>query len=218
MPAPPESILISTHVDRGLAERFRTLARATDGSVSAALRRLLSDAVAGQAPQAPLGASGHRVSVRLKDAERLALLAAARARQTSPSVWLRCLAVVHLGRRPQWNEQEVAELRAVFTELRRIGTNLNQVAKALNVAALSGEYPAGQGTAALEAADLVRSETRRVVAVMTGNFDYWGLPDADRPAARYGAMARDQDATEAERRKIRLRPRRRPSRFAENKG
>ncbi len=218
MPAPPESILISTHVDRGLAERFRTLARATDGSVSAALRRILLDVVAGQVPQAPLGTSGYRVSVRLKDAERLALLAAARARETTPSVWLRCLAVVHLGRRPQWNERETAELRAVFSELRRIGTNLNQVAKALNVAALSGEYPAGQGTAALEAADLVRSETRRVVAVMTGNFDYWGLPDADRPAARYGALVRDQDATEAERRKIRLRPRRRPSRFADADG
>lgn len=215
MPAPPESILISTHVDRGLAERFRTLARATDGSVSAALRRILLDVVAGQQPQMPLGASGYRVTVRLKETERLALLAAARARQTTPSVWLRCLAVVHLGRRPQWNDPEVAELRAIFTELRRIGTNLNQVARALNVAAQSGEYPAGQGTAALEAADLVRSETRRVVAVMTGNFDYWGLPDADRPAARYGALVRDQDATEVERRKIRLRPRRRPSRFAD---
>ncbi len=215
MPAPPESVLIGTHVDRGLAERFKTLARATDGSVAAALRRILLDVVAGQRPQVPLGVSGYRVTVRLKDTERLALLAASRARQTTPSVWLRCLAVVHLSRRPQWNDQEVAELREVFTELRRIGTNLNQIARALNVAAQSGEYPAGQGTAALEAADLVRSETRRVVAVMTGNFDYWGLPDADRPAARYGALVRDQDATEAERRKIRLRPRHRPSRFAE---
>ena len=215
MPAPPESVLIGTHVDRGVAERFKTLARATDGSVAAALRRILLDVVAGQPPQMPLGASGYRVSVRLKETERLALLAAARARQTTPSVWLRCLAVVHLGRRPQWNDQEVAELRVVFTELRRIGTNLNQIARALNVAAQSGEYPAGQGMAAMEAADLVRSETRRVVGVMTGNFDYWGLPDADRPAARYGALVRDQDATEAERRKIRLRPRRRPSRFAD---
>ena len=218
MPAPSDSILISTHVDRGLAERFRALARATDGSVSAALRRILSETVAGKPPQAPLGASGYRVTIRLKEAERLALLAASRGRQTSPSVWLRCLAVVHLGRRPQWNEQEVAELRAVFTELRRIGTNLNQVARALNVAVLSGEYPAGQGTAALEAADLVRSETRRVVAVITGNFDYWGLPDADRPASQYGAKARDQDATEEELRKAKLRPRRRPARFADADG
>ena len=215
MSAPPESVLIGTHVDRGLADRFKAWARATDGSVSAALRRILLDAVDGQEPQTPLGTSGYRVSVRLKDAERLALLEAARARQVTPSVWLRCLAIVHLGRRPQWNERETAELRAVFTELRRIGINLNQITKALNVAVLSGDYPAWQGTAALEAADLVRSETRRVVAAMTGNFDYWGLPDADRPAAVRGAVSRDQQATEAERQKIARRPRRRPSRFAD---
>ena len=215
MPAPPESILIGTHVDRGLAERFKTLARATDGSIAAALRRMLLEKVDGQKPQAPLGAAGYRVTVRLKETERLALLAASRGRQTSPSVWLRCLAVVHLSRRPQWNDLEFAELRAIFTELRRIGTNLNQIARALNVAVQSGEYPAGQGTAAMEAADLVRSETRRVVGVMTGNFDYWGLPDADRPATRYGALVSDQDATEAERRKISLRPRRRPNRFTQ---
>ena len=218
MPPPPESILISTHVDRGLADRFKAWARATDGSVSAALRRILLDVVDGQEPQAPLGTSGYRVSVRLKDAERFALLEAARARQVTPSAWLRCLAVVHLGRRPQWNERETAELRSVFTELRRIGTNLNQIAKALNVAAQSGEYPAEQGTAALEAADLVRSETRRVVAAMTGNFDYWGLPDADRPTSTHGALARDQQATEAERQKIARRPRRRPNRFADAEG
>ena len=215
MPAPPESVLIGTHVDRGVAERFKTLARETDGSVAAALRRILIGVVAGQKPQEPLGACGYRVTVRLKETERLALLAASRARQTTPSVWLRCLAVVHLGRRPQWNEQEVAELRAVFTELRRIGTNLNQIARSLNVAVQSGEYPAGQGTAALEAADLVRVETRRVVGVMTGNFDYWGLPNADRPAAQYGAMAREQDATETERQRINLQPRHRPRRFAD---
>jgi len=218
MPPPSESILISTHVDRGLANRFKAWARAKDGSVSAALRRILLDVVDGQEPQAPLGTSGYRVSVRLKDTERFALLAAARARQTTPSVWLRCLAVVHLGRRPQWNEQEVAELRDVFRELRRIGTNLNQVARALNVAALSGEYPSDQGQAVLQAADAVRAETRRVVAVMTGNFDYWGLPDAERPTAARGAFVRDQDATEAERQKIARKPRRRPARFEDADG
>ena len=216
MPAPPESILIGTHVDRGLAERFRALARSTDGSVSAALRRILSEAVAGKPPQAPLGASGYRVTIRLKDAERLALLAAARDRQTTPSVWLRCLAVAHLSRRPQWNDSETSELRAIFVEMRRIGTNLNQIARALNVAVQSGEYPVGQGSAAIEAAELVRSETRRVVGIMTGNFDYWGLPDDGRPSARYGALVRDQHATEAERRKISLRPRRRPHRFRQD--
>lgn len=210
--------LLSTWVPAEFAARFRTWARANHEGASDALRRYVLDAASDAEPQAPLGTAGYRVSVRLKDAERFALLAAARARRTTPSVWLRCLAVVHLGQRPQWNDQEVAELRAVFTELRRIGTNLNQIAKALNVAALSGEYPTGQGTAALEAADLVRSETRRVVAAMTGNFDYWGLPDAERPTAAHGALVRDQDATAAERRKIAQKPRRRPARFEDTDG
>ena len=210
--------LLSTWVPAELAARFRAWARANHGGASDALRRYVLDAASDVEPQAPLGTPGYRVSVRLKDAERFALLAAARARKTTPSVWLRCLAVVHLGRRPQWNEQEVSELRAVFIELRRIGTNLNQIAKALNVAALSSEYPADQGRAVLEAADLVRFETRRVVGVMTGNFDYWGLPDADRPVAAHGALARDRDATEAERQKIARKPRRRPARFEDADG
>ena len=214
MPAPPESVLVGTYVDRDLADRFKTLARASDGSVSAALRRILLDTIDGQKPQAPLGTAGFRVSVRLKDAEKFALLEAARARQTTPSVWLRCLAVVHLGRRPQWNELEIAELRAVFIELRRIGNNLNQIAKALNVAVLSGNYPSEQGSAALEAANVVRAQTRRVVATMTGNFDYWGLPDADRPTSARGALERDEQATEAERKKIVSSDIRNPSRGA----
>ncbi len=205
--------LLSTWVPAEFAARFRTWARANHEGPSAALRKYVLDVASDQEPQVPLGTSGYRVSVRLKDAERFALLDAARARLTTPSAWLRGLAVVHLGRRPQWNEQETVELRAVFTELRRIGNNLNQIAKALNVAVLSGGYPVEQGSAALEAANVVRSQTRRVVAAMTGNFDYWGLPDADRPTATHGALARDQQATEAERQKIARRPRRRPSRF-----
>ena len=210
--------LLSTWVPAEFAARFRTWARANYEGPSDALRRYVLDASADAEPQAPLGTAGYRVSVRLKDKERFALLDAARSRRTTPSAWLRSLAVVHLGRRPQWNEQEVAELRDVFTELRRIGSNLNQIARALNVAALSGEYPPAQGEAALQAADIVRSETKRVVAVMTGNFDYWGLPDAERPTAAYGALVRDRVATEAEHQKIARRPRRRPARFEDADG
>lgn len=207
--------LLSAWVPSDLAGRFRAWARTTDGCASAAIRRLLLAVVDDQVPAEPMGSAGHRVTVRLKDAERFALLEAARSRQTTPANWLRSLAVVHLARRPQWNESEVAELRGVFTELRRIGNNVNQIAHALNVAALAGECPTDQGEAALEAAEAVRIETRRVVAAMTGNFDYWGLPTDAEPVAARGALARDKAATDAERHKIRLRPRRRPKRFQE---
>ena len=215
MPPSSDKTMVGAYVDRSLADRFRAWARTTDGGASAAIRRLLLGVVDGQEPPEPMGSAGYRITVRLKDAERFALLEAARSRQTTPANWLRSLALVHLTRRPQWNAAEVAELRSVFTELRRIGNNVNQIAHAVNTAALAGEQAPGEGRAALEAAELVRAETRRVVAVMTGNFDYWGLPQDEAPRMARGALVRDREATDREKRKIQLRPRRRPRRFAD---
>ncbi len=200
--------LVSAWLPADVAARFRAWARMTDGGASAAIRRLLVSVVDGQDPTEPVGSAGHRVTVRLKDAERFALLEAARLRQTTPANWIRSLAIGHLARRPQWNDAEVLELRAVFTELRRIGNNVNQIAYAVNAAALAGNCPPGQGDAALAAADAVRAETRRIVAVMTGNFDYWGIPHTDEPQAARGALMRDKEATQTERHEAKLRPRR----------
>ena len=46
------------------------------------------------------------------------------------------------------------------------------------------------------------------MAVMTGNFDYWGIPQAEIPQVARGALALDEEATEKERRKAKLRPKR----------
>lgn len=201
--------MVGTYVPAELAERFKTWARGREGGASAALRRLIFEAVDGQAPEAPPGASGHQVMVRLKDGERLALLRAAKARSTTPANWLRSLAIVHLGRRPQWNEPEADALRQIGQELRRIGNNVNQVARALNVAAHTGEYPPHQGQAAAEAAEEVRAEMRRLMAIYTGNFDYWGLPDAERPTSAPGALDNEQEREREAKARRRLRPRRR---------
>jgi hypothetical protein len=208
--------LLSTWVPSDLAAAFKAHARGTDGGTSAALRRLVSEVATGQGPSAPKGAgAGAQVGIRLKAPERAALAEAARAQGTSPANWLRSLAIVHLARRPQWNGSELEELRSLFRELRAIGNNVNQIAHALNVAAQKGEYPPHQGSAAREAAELVRLEMRRVVAVMSGNFDYWGLPDDERPTAAPGAVERlDEAAITAEAQRKR-RPRRRPARFSE---
>ncbi len=208
--------LLSTWVPADLAAAFKAQARENEGGASGALRRLVSETIAGKPPPAPKGAgAGAQVGVRLKPAERAALAEAAQSHGTTPANWLRSLALVHLARRPQWNAAELHELRELFRELRAIGNNVNQIARALNVAVQTGEYPPHQGRAAQEAAELVRYEMRRVVAVMTGNFDYWGLPDADRPTAAPGAIERadaEAQAAEAERKR---RPRRRPARFSE---
>ena len=213
MPASPDQVLIGCHVDRALADRFRAWAHADRSSAAAALRELVQKAVDGRDPVPPVAGAGYRVTVRLREQARDALVRAAQARAVTPATWLRSLAVAHLTRRPQWNSAEVEALRDLFAEVRRIGNNVNQIARAINTAAHTGEYPRYQGEAAREAAEIVRAEMRRIVAVMTGNFDYWGLPDAERPTAGEGAVDRDDEATSRERHKIALRPRRRPARF-----
>ena len=213
MPRRPDQTTLSTHIDRELASRFQAWARGTEGGTSAALRRIVSEAMDGKSPAPPSGAgSGQQVGVRFKASERALLSEAARSRATTPAGWLRSLALVHLTRRPQWNADEVEGLREVFRELRRIGNNVNQIARALNVAAHKGEYPPYQGEEARAAAERVRNEMRRVVALMTGNYDYWGLPDADRPTAAPGAQVRDDEATTQERKKTANLPKRRPAR------
>lgn len=213
MPALSGQKMVGAYVEAGLADRFKAWARGTDGGASAALRRLILQAVDGTEPALPLGATARQIGVRLKDTERVALIRAAQARQTTPANWLRSLAIVHLGRRPQWNGAEANELRAIGMEVRRIGNNLNQLARVMNEAALTGEYPLGEGQAALEGADLLKIELRRLMAIYTGNFDYWGLPDDERPTSLPGMKARELARQDADKAKRRLRPRRRPARF-----
>ena len=214
-PSTPSSGRLPFATEPNLAVRFRAWARSTEGGASAALRRLVAGAVEGREPDPPPGASGHLVLVRLKDAERLALLRAAKERNTTPANWLRSLAIVHLGCRPQWHEGEAEALRCIGDELRRIGNNVNQIARALNVAAYTGECPQHQGQAAAEAADKIRAEMRRFMAIYTGNFDYWGLPDAERSSAAAGILDAEQKKESKVKAKRRLLPRRRPPMFSE---
>ena len=212
MPTPPGKIVVGAYVDRELAERFRAWARTQKGGISGVLRDFMEEKARGQAPQPPPGVAGNKLTIRLRDQELEALCRLAEARSVTPTTWLRSLASAHLGRRPQWNGAELDELRRLFTEVRRIGANVNQIARAMNVASHTGEYPAGQAQAVRELVDQVRTETRRIVAVLSGNFDYWGLPEEERPRSAYGAVERDAAQTAKERRRRKLLPRRRPAR------
>lgn len=209
--------MVGGYVDAALAERFQAWARRTDGGASAALRRLILQAMDGQTPAAPRGGgAGQQVGVRFKDAERAALAEAARAHGTSPATWLRSLALVHLMGRPQWNPAELEALRAVFHELRAIGTSLERSTHALTRAVDAGLCPPEHRDAARAAGDLVRIEMRRIVAVMTGNFDYWGLPDAERPGAAPGAAERAAAAIRVAEKRRKNRPRRLAARAHED--
>lgn len=209
--------MVGGYVDAALAERFQAWARRTDGGASAALRRLILQAMDGTAPAAPRGSgTGQQVGVRFKEAERAALAEAARAHGTGPATWLRSLALVHLTRRPQWNPAELEALRAVFHELRTIATNLDRSTRVLAEAVDAGLCPPEHCNAAREAGDLVRTEMRRVVAMMTGNFDYWGLPDAERPDAAPGAADRAAAAIRVAEQRRKNRPRRLAARGRED--
>jgi uncharacterized protein YukE len=208
--------MVGAYVDGALAERFAAWARQTEGGASAAIRRMITEAVDGKPPAAPRGAgAGLQIGVRLKPAERVALSQAARERGTTPANWLRSLAIVHLARKPQWNAAEVEALRDLFGGLRQIGNNVNQIAKAMNVAVQSGVFLPHQHIATVEAAEIVRAEMRRVVAIMTGNFDYWGLPLDERPTPSPGAIAAEDARARVAEVKRRSRPRKRPARFKE---
>jgi hypothetical protein len=205
MPVPAGKTLLNAYVDRDLADRFKAWAR-PHGGVSAALRSVIEGAVAEHNPEPSLGAAGFHVTVRLRERERELLLAAAQARGMPVAAYLRSLAVVHLAGRPQWSPQEAEALRELGGELRRIGNNVNQIARALNFAVHKGEYPAGQGAEAKEAARLVRAELRRLLAIYTGNVERWGQGAKSTEEGPRGLLAE----AEAEEREGRARVRRRP--------
>jgi hypothetical protein len=205
MPVPPGKTLLNAYVDRDLADRFKAWAR-PQGGVSAALRSVIEGAVVGHEPEPPPGAAGFHVTVRLRERERELLLAAALARGMPVAAYLRSLAVAHLAGRPQWSPAEAEALRELGGEVRRIGNNVNQIARALNVAVHKGEYPAGQGAEAKEAARLVRAELRRLLAIYTGNLERWRLGGNGAEGAPRGVQAK----AEAEEREGRARARRRP--------
>ncbi|MGG5889494.1 MobC family plasmid mobilization relaxosome protein [Falsiroseomonas sp. HC035] len=205
MPVPVGKTLLNAYVDRDLADRFKAWAR-PQGGVSAALRCVIQGAVAEHEPEPPPGAAGFHVTVRLRERERELLLAAAQVRGMPVAAYLRSLAVVHLAGRPQWSPVEVEALRELGSEVRRIGNNVNQIARALNVAVHKGEYPAGQGSEAKEAARLVRAELRRLLAIYTGNLERWGQAAKDAEQVPRGLLSK----AEAEEREGRERAKRRP--------
>lgn len=211
MSASPGQKFVGAYMDGDVAERFYAWARERDGSTSAALRRLILGALGDEV--GPVGGVGRgtQVGVRLRPRERIALTEAARARGTTPANWLRSLAIVHLARTPQWSPREEEMLRAIFAEVRSIAAEVQGLARVLS-SGVGREGPPGAAQDIEWAAEEVRVEMRRLVAVLSGNFDYWGLPDAERPVGVPGATERA--GAEADGGKPRRRRRRRRVPFA----
>jgi hypothetical protein len=113
----------------------------------------------------------------------------------APSTWVRSLVRAHVLRRPQWGEFERQGFAAVLTALARIGSNVNQIARAMNVAVLKGEYAAGHGSEAREAAGEVKRAIAQLAGMVGRDLDYWGedtkaeLPASPRRSPKRGTRA-----------------------------
>ena len=202
---------LSTYVPCDVATAFQNWARRTDGGTAGALRRLIAQTVdAANATEGLHGASpaqkliaprgigrGQQIGFRLQPSERAALDAAARQATMSPANWVRSLVLVHLTHHPQWTETELEALRDLFGVLRGIATTIDQIARDAKASSPANSEATDPNRAALAAADLVRDEMRRLVAIMTDHFDYWGLPDTQHPAAPTGAAGRARSTVEA---------------------
>jgi hypothetical protein len=181
----PDLINVSTHIDRETERAFDAWAR-TRGGKAAALRSLIRDAVGAPVPDQPAVDAGViDLHVRLSEPEREALRQAAAQKGMAPSTWVRSLVRAHVLRRPQWGEFERQGFAAVLTALARIGSNVNQIARAMNVAVLKGEYAAGQGSEAREAAGEVKRAIAQLAGMVGRDLDYWGADTrAELPAPR----------------------------------
>jgi hypothetical protein len=86
----------------------------------------------------------------------------------------------------------------VLTALARIGSNVNQIARAMNVAVLKGEYAAGQGTEAREAAGEVKRAIAQLAGMVGRDLDYWGADTkAELPVPGAGRARFPQRGTRA---------------------
>ena len=75
---------------------------------------------------------GRHLTVRLCDAEYLAVQEAAEAAGMTASAFFRSLTLEGAGVRPVFNDEDRTILSILHEDMRKIGVNLNQVARSLN--------------------------------------------------------------------------------------
>jgi len=116
------------------------------------------------------GGSKKRLEIRLTDVELAALKAVADREGMSVPRWLTGLVRLHLTGEPQFGEDEVRALTRSNQLLLALGRNVNQIARNMNARAESDELTLAQ----IEyLADLIRSHTEAVSALLTANSRRW---------------------------------------------
>jgi hypothetical protein len=146
------------------------------GGRSAALRRLMAEACADDAPATATPLPDRRprkLTVRLSADDGRGLEQAAAAFGLSPNAWAAAVLRQRLTGKPTFPRDQAVALIAMAAELRRIGVNVNQIARALNVAVLVGAVlDLEMGT--LDALRLeIRAHVHALHEAFEGNLAYW---------------------------------------------
>ncbi|NWJ27481.1 MobC family plasmid mobilization relaxosome protein [Rhizobium sp. Td3] len=109
------------------------------------------------------------LTVRLSDAEYLAVQDAALAAGMTASAFFRSLTLEGAGVRPVFNDEDRTILSILHEDMRKIGVNLNQVARSLNAGRV---VDAGEVKIALRNVERIADATRhelRHASIRAGN-------------------------------------------------
>lgn len=127
----------------------------------------------GSTMTATTSSAATKVTIRLSPEDVARLDAEALSQGVSRSRWVTYSVAGRLRGAPQFSRDESGELAKIAGELRRIGSNVNQIARALNVAAATGEISPSSVTAVLDAREEIMALAKAVRQVREGKLDYW---------------------------------------------
>lgn len=115
-------VKVGVHVRRSVRDAFAAAVRSQGWTVAKALRLVMEEAAGPASGSAAPPGSARKLNLRLRDGPRAELLRQAAARGTSPAAWAAALLEAALlgTNRPVWGKREVAELRALYLDLKRI--------------------------------------------------------------------------------------------------
>jgi predicted transcriptional regulator len=168
---------IKTWVSADVKERLVQLARALGKSESALMRTLLKsfleNSAAVSAPIDPVDeAPSGRLSVRIREDDRLILRERALARGMSAATYVSFVLRSHLRRLAPLPDRELKLLKSAVAELSAVGRNLNQIARAANAGqAMRGEPTIQDLHALLRVCTVLRDAWKEVLVANLASWE-----------------------------------------------
>lgn len=171
-------------LDEDLARRFDVVADGVGGR-SALLRRLIGDALDGEAGEGhrtvpPRDRATRRVEIRLTDGELAVLDREADALGMKRTDWIVTMLRRRLANPSPLPREERGAVAQAWRELNRIGINVNQATRALNASVMveSGLDVAREAARVASFRTEIVDALGGLGAALKGNLGYWEIPDA----------------------------------------